>query len=309
MENIKFNIMDQDDIVIEEQPTLQSPIQQQQPQQKQISVEEIIRNFIALHKPKVCILTPCFASLCYVNYVNCLLKTTEVFRSYNIPLRIEFCKNDSLVSRARNNLIARAIYDKEITHIIFIDNDIAWNPVDIIKLMLSNKPLVGGLYPIKKYHWDRIAKKEENVVKKWIDAKNKSFLKDIINDETIIQHNLLRYNINYLDNQLSIENNLCKVKHLATGFMMIHRETIEKMFKAFPSTKYTDDVGFLEGNENDYAYALFDCSVEYGHYLSEDWTFCERWNRMGGEIFVDVTINLVHTGIEDFNGNFLSSIV
>lgn len=318
MENIKFNIVDQDDIIMEETQSArvlsspQLPTQQpsilQQEQQPQVSEEDIIRNYIALNKPKICILTPCFASLCYVNYVNCLLNTMEVFRMYNIPVRIEFCKNDSLVSRARNNLIARAINDPDVTHIIFIDNDIAWSPIDIIKLMLANKPLIGGLYPIKKYHWDRL-NTDENVVKRWIDKKNNSFLKDRLDNEIAIQHNMLRYNINYLNNQLTIENNLCKVKHLATGFMMIQRDLIEKMFKAFPSTKYTDDVGFLQGKENDYAYALFDCSVEYGHYLSEDWTFCERWSKMGGEIFVDVTVNLVHTGIEDYNGSFLSTIV
>jgi len=317
MENIKFNVMDQDDIMVEEQSTpnilRQIPIQDTQsiqPLQSQpiINEEDIIRNYIALNKPKICILTPCFASLCYVNYVNCLLNTMEVFRMYNIPVRIEFCKNDSLVSRARNNLIARAMNDPDVTHIIFIDNDIAWSPIDIIKLMLADKQLIGGLYPIKRYHWDRL-NTDENVIKKWVDKKNNSFLKDRIDNETAIQNNLLRYNINYLNSQLTIENNICKVKHLATGFMMIQRNLIDKMFKAFPSTKYTDDVGFLQGKENDYAYALFDCSVEYGHYLSEDWTFCERWIKMGGEIFVDVTINLVHTGIEDYNGSFLSTIV
>ena len=95
MENIKFNVMDQDDIMVEEQSTpnilRQIPIQDTQsiqPLQSQpiINEEDIIRNYIALNKPKICILTPCFASLCYVNYVNCLLNTMEVFRMYNIPV-------------------------------------------------------------------------------------------------------------------------------------------------------------------------------------------------------------------------------
>ena len=51
----------------------------------------------------------------------------------------------------------------------------------------------------------------------------------MISDESMIQHNLLRYNINYMNNVLSIDNNLAKVRHLATGFMMIKRSTIEKM--------------------------------------------------------------------------------
>jgi hypothetical protein len=91
--------------------------------------------------------------------------------------------------------------------------------------------------------------------------------------------------------------------------MMIKRNTIEKMIESFPSTKYIDDVGFLQSDENKYAYALFDCGVEDGHYFSEDWLFCDRWMKMGGNIYIDVTINLKHTGIEDYNGSYLASII
>jgi hypothetical protein len=119
----------------------------------------------------------------------------------------------------------------------------------------------------------------------------------------------LAYNVNYLDNFLQIDNNLAKVKHLATGFMLIQRATIEKMMKAFPSTKYVDDVQFLRPEENKYAYALFDCGVEEGHYYSVDWMFCHRWKKMGGAIFIDVSINLTHTGIEDYQGCYISSLL
>ena len=90
---------------------------------------------------------------------------------------------------------------------------------------------------------------------------------------------------------------------------MIQRNTIEKMMKSFPSTKYVDDVNFLRPEENEYAYALFDCSVEEGHYFSEDWLFCHRWMKMGNDIWVDVCINLVHTGSEDYHGCYISSII
>jgi len=267
-----------------------------------------IEEFIKKNNPHVCILTPCYGSLCYVNFVHCLMDTMNVFRQFNIPLTIEFCKNDSLVSRARNNLIAKAMYNTSITHMMFIDNDITWEPIDIIKLMLSDKSLIGGVYPLKKYNWN-VLTEDKNSVNNILERKNKSQLKNIISDENMIQHNLLKYNINFLDNVLTIENNLTKVRHIATGFMMIKRKTIEQMAKAFPSTKYTDDVGFLNGDENKWAYALFDCGVEDGHYFSEDWLFCHRWSKMGGNIYLDVSINLKHTGIEDFNGSFIASVV
>jgi hypothetical protein len=116
-------------------------------------------------------------------------------------------------------------------------------------------------------------------------------------------------NINFNSTTVEIDKNIMEVKHLATGFMMIQRGVIETMMKAFPSTKYVDDVNFLHDDENKYAYALFDCGVEEGHYFSEDWLFCSRWTKLGGKVYVDVTINLTHTGVQDFKGSFVSTLV
>lgn len=274
-------------------------------------LENDIKEFLIKNTVHMCILTPCYGGVCFVNYVHSLIQTIHLFKKLNIPLSIEFCKNDSLVSRARNNLIAKAMHNKNMTHMMFIDGDITWDPIDIVKLLISNKSLVGGVYPLKKYMWSNIMPNanDPNPIQTIIDKKNNSSLKNMISDENALQHSLLKYNINFLENTLTIENNLAKVRHIATGFMMIKRNTIEQMAKSYPSTKYTDDVGFLFGDENEYAYALFDCGVEEGHYFSEDWLFCHRWSKMGGNIYLDVSINLKHTGNEDYNGSFIASVI
>lgn len=282
--------------------------------QSDMSLEDKTREYVTKHNPKLYILTPCFASLCYVNYVDSILKTVDLFKQLNFPIVIEFCKNDSLVSRARNNLVAKAMSDPQTTHVLFIDNDITWSPFDILKLIVADKPIVGGAYPLKNYNWDKLldgnGEFDPSVMKSCVDKKNAHpVLGNIINDKSMIQYNLVRYNINYLSNSLEIKGNLTKVRHLATGFMMIQRNVFEKMMKAFPSTKYVDDVNFLHGDENNYAYALFDCGVEDGHYFSEDWLFCKRWSKMGGDIWLDVSVNLMHTGIEDYKGCYVSSII
>jgi len=268
-----------------------------------------IQTYMKTRKLSVVLLTPCYGGQCYVTYVSCLINTMNLFNKLGLNMRVEFCKNDSLVSRARNNLIAKAMHDKETTHMIFIDADITWNPVDILKLILADKNIVGGVYPIKNYEWNKLIEPGKDVIQEWVAKKNGSQLSSAVSDQDFVQHRLMRYNLNYISNTLEISNNLTRVRHLATGFMMIRRDTIEKMSRAFPSTKYTDDVGFLQGDENEYAYALFDCGVEDGHYCSEDWLFCSRWGKMGGETWVDVTINLNHCGVEDFKGSYLASLI
>lgn len=271
---------------------------------------EKVKRYVEKNKPHVSILTPCYGSMCFVNYVHCLLKTVNVFQQLNIEITIDFCKNDSLVSRARNNLVAKAMANKSTTHIMFIDSDITWDPVDIVKLMLSDKSLIGGVYPLKKYNWEKLVEDNKgDFVKQILERKSKSSIGNTFNNVNYLQHNLLKYNTNFLNNVITIDNNLAKVRHIATGFMMFKRSTIEQMSRAYPATKYTDDVGFLQGQENNYAYALFDCGVEDDHYYSEDWMFCHRWSKMGGNIYMDVSINLTHTGLEDFNGSFIASII
>jgi len=267
-----------------------------------------------LSKNKVClyILTPHYGGMCYVNYMNSLIATISRMKEVGVEMHIEFCNNDSLVSRARNNLVAKALTNPNMTHMLFIDNDITWDPDSILKLLVADKPIVGGIYPLKHYNWERLVStnpENPNVVKNWIDRKNQSMFKDAIPDVDMVHHRMLSYNLNYSTPTLKIENNLTEVRHIATGFMMIKRKVIEKMQLAFPSTKYVDDVGFLSSKESEQAFALFDCGVEDGHYFSEDWLFCHRWTKMGGEIHVDVTINLNHTGPVDYRGCYLASII
>lgn len=285
---------------------------QRNEQIQEISFEDRLRSFLSSQSTpvKLYILTPCYGNMCHVNYMVSLIASLDSLRNYGIHARIEFCRNDSLVSRARNNLVARAMADLACTHILFIDSDITWTPTDILKLLIDDKQLCGGIYPIKHYNWERLAENpDKNIVKEWLDQKNGARMLQHISNGEFIQNKLLRYNMNTFAGYLTIEKNMVRVKHLATGFMMIKREVIEKMMQAFPSTKYHDDVGFLKSGETEFSYALFDCAVEDGHYLSEDWLFCNRWTKMGGMIYADVTINLTHSGVEDYNGNLLSTLM
>lgn len=273
------------------------------------TIDEQTKSYVKLHNPTLCILTPCYGGTTFVNYTICLINTLSVFQKLGFNIKVEFCKNDSLVTRARNNLIAKALTDKTITHLMFIDSDITWDPIDILKLVLSEKTLCGGIYPLKQYNWTKLTTGSTNPVQSMILRKQSSQLNNTFTDEQMIQYNLLQYNTNFLEATLKIEKNMTRVKHLATGFMMIHRSVVECMIKSYSSTKYTDDIGFLHGAENDFAYALFDTGVVNGHFYSEDWMFCDRWSKLGGSIWADVSINLTHIGVEEYNGSFIASVL
>jgi len=51
-------------------------------------------------------------------------------------------------------------------------------------------------------------------------------------------------------------------------------------------------------------YSIFDVAIdEKGHYLSEDWLFCRRWSKIGGEIWAHGKVLLNHIGHYEFVGD------
>lgn len=266
----------------------------------------------------IAFMTPAYESKLTVNYTVSLINTLNYLSGIGVKCSFFPCKNDSLVHRARNNLLALAMYDETITHFMFIDADITWQPIDVAKLLMANKPIIGGAYPKKRYNWALLTHgaqpilpmpEDKDVVATWLERKSRVPALNNLPNERFIQQNMLSYNINFVGSELRIDSNLVEVKHLATGFMLIKRDTIEKMHRGYPTTKYTDDVGFLVGEQNKYAYALFDTQVVDSHFLSEDWFFCHRWQKMNGKIYIDITINLIHTGVEDYDGSFINTFV
>jgi hypothetical protein len=85
---------------------------------------------------------------------------------------------------------------------------------------------------------------------------------------------------------------LMAVERVGTGFMRLRRDCLERMVAAHPSLQLKNPAG-AEGAQ---FYALFDTVVVDGQFIGEDFTFCDRWRAIGGQVLIDPTINLSHHG-------------
>ena len=109
--------------------------------------------------------------------------------------------------------------------------------------------------------------------------------------------------IDFVVNSLQGEKGeVVEVHDIGTGFLMIKREVIQKMFNAYPHLKYKNTIG-LDPKYDDLCYALFDTMIVNDHYLSEDYGFCYLWKQLGGNIYLDKSIVLGHYGSYMFKGN------
>jgi hypothetical protein len=255
-----------------------------------------VRNYLSKNTVKLVIATPCFGGMLHNGYFQSILDLAVNFTRLNIPFEVMTIGNESLIQRARNGIVAKFMSDESATHLMFIDADITFSWVSIVKLLLSNKELSGGCYPKKCFNWDKI--------------KHHSTKSPNLSDDELMAKSL-DYVFNPIYHQeganvvIKLENGMASVKDIGTGFMMIKRSVIKKMMSKFPDTKYRNNVaGYGQNNMNDYFYALFECAIDPVSkvYLSEDYLFCKRWIDIGGELWLDLNTNLNHTGIIDYKG-------
>jgi len=180
--------------------------------------------------------------------------------------------------------------------LMFIDADINFDCIDILHMLQHDKDIIVGAYPKKDLNWNMI--KMGAVVNE-----------DVTTDE--LKSLGANYALNFdwshdKDNKpvLKVDNGLVKLKDAATGFMLIKREVIEKMIDAYPELYFNNDLN-LDKEFEKWTYLFFDCmhEPETKRYLSEDYAFCRRWQKIGGEVWLDPIISLDHVGHYTFNGN------
>jgi hypothetical protein len=207
---------------------------------------------------------PCYGGQitepCFTSFLRFILMASRMGLQWSLDTMV----NESLVTRARNNLMAKMMTNTAATHFMFIDADIRFQPESIFQMIAADKDVIGGLYPKKALP-----------------------ISYVINVQPGTQ----------------IINDLFEVDTMGTGFMMFKRHVYEKLIVAHPETKYVDDVGLGKQYEPN-MYSIFDTMIdERGHYLSEDWTFCRRWQKLGGKIHAHSKVLLNHSGHYEFAGD------
>ena len=255
-----------------------------------------IKEYLSSNKVKLIIGTPCYGGMMHCGYFHSMMELSSNFTKLGLKFETMIIGNESLITRARNGIVARFYADIEATHLLFVDADITFSWISIIKLILADKEISGGCYPKKMINW----------------AKVKHHVKT---NPEISDDVLMCKSLDYVFNPIyyqegdkvvcKVDKGLVKVKDIGTGFMMIKKQVFYKMMKQFPELKYRNNVaGYDITNENNYFYTLFDTGIdpESKVYLSEDYLFCKRWIGMGGELWLDLETNLNHTGVLDFKG-------
>ena len=222
--------------------------------------------------------TPCYGGMVTQEYALSMMELTHACLFNNIQLSVRLVGNESLITRGRNHLVS-AFMASDFENFMFIDADIEFDAMDVIKMLKYDELVLSGAYPLKTEP-----------------------IKYVVNGMSNKKHN--KY------------ENLLSVRDTGTGFLLFKREVIEKMKKAYPELHYETDLdceSYMGIQDENYKnklkenlYSLFDTmhdTEDNNRYLSEDFTFCKRWKDIGGEIWLDTDINLSHVGRKKYVGD------
>jgi hypothetical protein len=224
--------------------------------------QQIQVNIDYLKTTRVHICMPCYGGMLTESTFMSYIKWANTCRQLGIDWTMETMTNESLISRARNTLTAKFLNNKDSTHLMFIDADIGWEPWHLLVMLNRDVDVIGGLYPMK------------SLPVKWC--------------------------VNGFEGAQEGADGLQEVSKTGTGFMLIKRGVFEKL-DAHPAVKpFMNDIG-LPAELNPYMKTYFDTAVRENRYYSEDWTFCENWRDLGGQVWVDKRVLLKHTGTYVFD--------
>ena len=261
---------------------------------------------------RLMVATPCYGGQTTALYTQSMLKLQSECARYKIEMVLLAITNESLITRARNDLVYHFLKHKDargvFEYIMFIDADIQFEADHVIRLIVHNKDIVTGAYPMKLINYNNIENKALPVT-----TLVKLTTEYAINPKFTEEEAERARNSDQPERiTLQVKNGLIEVLDAGTGFMLIKRGVLEQMITAFPEIKYVRDMTSLNADGSidrttDTQYALFDGSIDEKsrRYLSEDYTFCRRWQKIGGRIWTDPEIVLNHVGTHVFRGRNL----
>lgn len=171
---------------------------------------------------------------------------------------------------ARNTLAAMFLRDPEATDLFFIDSDVGFDAMAVIRMVNRPEEIVAGIYPLKRDSggWPVVMQTRDGIP---------------IGREGLIEADFL-----------------------PTGFMRIKRSALERLMEAYPCLRYADSVVETMGDGTlREAWDFFHMGIDFERqrWTTEDYAFCQRWRELGGRLWIDPDIDFQHVGRKAYHGN------
>lgn len=206
--------------------------------------------------------------------------------------------------RARSRAVRLFLEHSTATHLLHWDSDVVGDApamAEALKLMLlSGHDLVGAPYPRKRVRWEQVA----------VAVAEGARLPGELETAAYEYPYALLGGEDGERAEVQVKGGCLEVDHLSFGFTLTSRECLESMWRA-----YAPHLSFGDRMEGEIAWtvALFQLVTPpqmdrppyaVGPLLSEDYSFCARWKRLGGKVhmYIGPGAPMHHIGPALFRG-------
>jgi len=228
---------------------------------------------VALSDKHLMIAVPTYDGKVPIQWVTEFFTLSRLALQYGFKLTLSYQACGALITNNRNIAAAEFMGLEDATHMLFIDSDILFKAIDVVKLLATME--VDG-YDYEMIHVPYPLKKDEP-----------EFHVDV-----------------GPDGLQETPHGLWRSYAAGCGFVMMKRSVIEKLIEAHPELFYFNR--FLKKD----MYAIFDQMVvpaqdpnEKPIYMGEDVAFFRRWKDIGGEMWCDPNVRLQHIGTKTYDAS------
>ena len=250
------------------------------------------------------------------------------------------------VDRARNREVAY-FRESAATHHLQIDDDVLFEPEDIVKMVRSGLDVTAMVYPRKEIDWKMVSE----AVLRGVEPD------DLVKFSSSFIYNALattgahfdgrEMTCTHADGRTEKLGTFMSVRDVGTGCLMVRRSVYERYIERYGSelAYRTDYPPFLATHHRVFGCeittecerekakrAVLDAALNpsatagdvaragiayqracaddstLGRYDTEDWSFCTRWRAMGGEVLVFIDGTLTHMGTYAYQGNIRATL-
>jgi len=213
---------------------------------------------------RVLIGTPCYDGKTDVWYNDSLNNSIRLALKMDIDLQVVYMAYDSLVQRARNDIVKLAI-ENDFDDLVFIDSDQGWKPESLFRMLDHPVDVVGAPVPKKT------------------DAQ------EIYN---VRINNIAQFGTPYTWDYPT--NGLIPVDGIGTGMLRLSKKALQDLW----------NISEVYRNEGRESRMVFDIKIVNGDLVSEDNIVCNKLKDLGYPIYVDRTMTCSHIGVKKWEGNF-----
>jgi hypothetical protein len=201
--------------------------------------------------------TPAYGGMVHVDYLRRLFEYTRG----GIRFELDTIGNESLITRARNAILATFHVRRELTHLLFLDADTSLPAAGLVRMLRARTPVIGAPVALKGF--------DVNGARIW---------------------NVGRC--------VGVAGSLLKVENVGTAALLLSRAACDALVKdAIDHGRTYARARTLVGNtDTSVHYDVFRVGVQANEYLSEDYWVCRRLRTLGFDVLIDPTIITTHYG-------------